>query len=256
MSCTVWAAERPACGCGSGQRCLLSDVVSGGTASIWSSCLVEAYLRRRLVGRRHKDGLAVVAKVGQVLVEGDLVLGRERDPVLAERRARHLEAPEMPNLPRAVLLKKVQRVLAPHPVRPHALAVHVLVLRLVQILGHRADVARVRQARLDARHEPEALGRLAVLGHLDEGRRRLVQNQLAFGRGPPRVVLHDAVVVCVHADVGVLRVDARRAAGDPKRLDLLVLEDVVQVHVLAKDVFHGAAVVGLGVLGCILQIVS
>ena len=72
-----------------------------------------------------------------------------------------------------------------------------------------------------------------------------MEDQLTLGRGAARVVHHDAVVVCVHADVGVLGVDSWRATGHPERLDLLVLEDIVEVHIFAENVLHGASVVCL-----------
>jgi hypothetical protein len=59
------------------------------------------------------------------------------------------------------------------------------------------------------------------------------------------MVSHNTVVVGIDADIGVLGMDSRCPAGHPKRLDLLILEDIVQMHVFAEDVFHSAAIVCL-----------
>ena len=59
------------------------------------------------------------------------------------------------------------------------------------------------------------------------------------------MVRHDTVIIGINADVGVLGVNTRRSSRDPKRLDLLILEDIVKMHVLAEKILHSAAVVGL-----------
>ena len=59
------------------------------------------------------------------------------------------------------------------------------------------------------------------------------------------MVRHDGVLVCVDAIVGVLRVNTWCTAGDPERFDGFILEVIVEMHVLAEDIFDGAAIVGL-----------
>lgn len=98
-------------------------------------------LRSRSIWRRHEYRLYIIPKVRQVFVKSHLILAGKGDPVLAERRPCYFETAEMPYFSLAILVKEVDRILAPHPMRPYSLiALNVHAFGLVEELRHFADV--------------------------------------------------------------------------------------------------------------------
>src|ERR1700692_2164474 len=68
-----------------------------------------------------------------------------------------------------------------------------------------------------------------------------MENQLADGIRAPGVIGHDALVASINAEIAVLRAHTRRAALRPQRLDVLVVERVMQIHVIREYVLDCAA---------------
>lgn len=73
----------------------------------------------------------------------------------------------MPNPSLPILLEEIDRVLAPHLVRPNSLVTDIRAFGFVEELWHGADVLRLGGPALYACHQLEALGCLAVLRDFD-----------------------------------------------------------------------------------------
>ena len=69
--------------------------------------------------------------------------------------------------------------------------------------------------------------------------------QLVLRGWTASVICHHPVVVCIDPHVRVLGVNPLPATRHPQELDLLILEHIVEMHVLAENILYGTTCMSL-----------